>query len=62
VTRLTEDGIAMTTKKLPYVEVLVNGKVEIWPYPEAQEFTIYKFPKESIMYLTDEEYKKRKKN
>lgn len=45
-------------KKLPYVRVLVNGKEEIWPYPEAQEFTIYEFPKEDIIYLTDKEYKK----
>ena len=47
-------------EKLPYVKITQIGsnKVEYWPYPEVQDFTLYKIPKEDIIYLTDEELKR----
>lgn len=44
-------------EKMPYVLIHVNGKKELWPYPEAQEFCLYDLSN-SIIYLTDDEAKK----
>ena len=42
-------------EKIPYVIIYINGKKEIWPYLEAQEFCLYDLSN-SIMYLSKEEY------
>ena len=52
----------MKNRKLPYIWVLVNGIKELWPYEEAQEFTIYKLPKEDIIWLNDKEYEELERN
>ena len=46
-------------KKLPYVILYITNSHEyvIWPYLEAQEFTIYDIPKSSCIYLNDNEVK-----
>lgn len=46
----------METKKA-YVIVFVNGKKQIWPYPEAQEYCLYDLS-DSVIYLTDFELSK----
>ena len=42
-------------EKKEYVIILINGKKQIWPYPEAQEFCLYDLSG-SIIFLTDNEY------
>ena len=42
-------------EKKEYVIILINGKKEVWPYPEAQEFCLYDLSN-SIIFLTDNEY------
>ena len=41
--------------KKEYVIIFINGKEEIWPYPEAQEFCLYDLS-DSVIYLTYDEY------
>ncbi len=47
----------MKKNKKSYVIVSDVDRVMIWPYPEAQEYSIFDLS-DSVIYLTDKEFEK----
>lgn len=47
--------------KQKYIEILIVGsnKVEIWPFEEAQDYSLALFDESDVIWLTDEELKER---